>query len=562
MALIKISTIPQLYRNVNRWREILSILSKYGLANWVSQLGVDFAKDLFKDPTGELLARHTQEARIRLALTELGPTFIKLGQVLSTRADLIGVRLADELQQLQAAAPADPPAVVRATVESELGESIENLFDEFNDAAVASASIGQVHTARLKTGEDVVIKVRHPGIENKIRVDLDILLGLAQLANRLPDFQNYRPVATVAEFQRTLLRELDFGREERNMQQFRADFAAQGWVRIPRPYPELTTSRVLTMERLEGIKLTDRGDLEQQSIDLVEVARRCANLYMEMIFNHGFYHADPHPGNLMILDGNVVGLLDYGMTGRVDEQLQEDFEDMLLAIGNRDAAHLTSLITRIGQTPPNLDRASLSLDVADFVSHYTAQRLDEFDLSGALNEMVEMIRRYQIMLPARVAMLIKVLVMLEGTSRLMQPRFNLVEIMAPYQKRMAWRRLSPARQARKFRRFYSEIEHLANVLPRGIVDMVQQMQSGKFDVHLHHRALEPSVNRLVFGMLASALFLGSSLLLSRNVPPLIRGVPLIEGLSLLGLAGCSVSIMLGLRLFRAINKSGHLDRRN
>lgn len=561
MALIKISSIPQLYRNVNRWREILAILSKYGLANWVSQLGVEFAKDLFKDASGEALARLTQEARIRLALTELGPTFIKLGQVLSTRADLIGVRLAEELQTLQADAPADPAPVVRATIEAELGEPIDDLFAAFDDRPIASASIGQCHAARLKTGEEVVVKVQHPGIENKIRVDLDILMGLAQLANKLPDFANYRPAATVAEFQRTLLRELDFGREERNMQQFRANFSEQSWVRIPRPYPELTTSRVLTMERLEGIKLTDRQALSLRSIDLVAVARRCADLYMEMIFNDGFYHADPHPGNLMIVDGDVVGLLDYGMVGRVDEQLQEDFEEMLLAIGNRDAAHLTSLITRIGQTPANLDRAALSLDVADFVSHYTSQRMDEFDLSGALNEMVEMIRRYHIMLPARVAMLIKLLVMLEGTSRLMQPRFNLIEIMAPYQRRMAWRRLSPARQARKFRRFYSEIEHLANVLPRGIVDMVQQMQSGKFDVHLHHRALEPSVNRLVYGMLASALFLGSSLLLSSNVPPLVRGLPLVEGLSLLGLAGCTMGILLGLRLIRAINKSGHLDRR-
>jgi ubiquinone biosynthesis protein len=392
-------------------------------------------------------------------------------------------------------------------------------------------------------------------IRKKIAVDLDILAGLAQLAERIPEFQNYRPRAVAAEFQRTLTRELDFTREERNLQEFTRQFQGNPTVRIPRTHPERCSARVLTMELIEGIKLCETARLRETGIDADEVARRGAAICLEMIFEHGFYHADPHPGNILVMPGNVVGLLDFGMVGRIDERLHEHIGEMLVALGNQDAEYLTSLIVRIGTPPANLDRVALSLDVADFIAHYTSQSLEGLDLSSAVNEITEHIRRYHIMLPARFAMLLKALVTLEGTSRLVSPKFSLVEVMQPYRSKMLWRRYSPMRQLRKLRRLYSEIEHLIDILPRGIADIVEQVQSGKFDVHLDHRGLEPSVNRLVLGMLASALFLGSSLMLAHGVRPLMYEV------SALGVAGCVVSLALGMRLWRAINKSGRLDRR-
>ena len=553
--MVKLTALPQYLRNSTRAVEVVSILSKYGLANWASRLDSRFADGLFKTPDGEVLARYKPETRIRLAITELGPTFIKLGQILSTRPDLVGVEVAAELSKLQADAPADGFDLVRQTIEAEMGQRLDELFSEFDETPLASASIGQVHRARLLPGDRVVVKVQHAGIEHKIRKDLDILAALAELAELIPEFKNYRPRETTAEFQRTLLRELDFGREERNMQEFAANFADDPRVHIPRTYPELTTGRVLTMEELEGVKLSQSDELRASGADLTEMARRGAELYMEMIFTHGFYHADPHPGNILILDGAVIGLLDYGMVGRIDESLREEIEEMLVAIVDQDPVHLTSIITRIGKVPAALNTAALSVDVADYVSQYANRRLDEFRLGAALNDMTELVRRYHIMLPARVALLIKVFVMLEGTSQLLSPRFNLIEVIAPYQKKMIWRRLSPMRKVRKLRRLYRELELLAEVLPRGIVDILEQVQTGKFDIHLDHRGLEPSVNRLVFGMLTSALFLGSSLLLSMHVPPLLRGT------SVLGATGCVISLLLGLRLVRAIGKSGHLDRR-
>jgi ubiquinone biosynthesis protein len=552
---MKLSSIPQIYRHLGRWYEILSVLSKYGLSAWIGRLGPDFAKDLLKARGGVAIARHPWETRLRLALAELGPTFIKLGQILSTRPDLVGVRLAEEFQQLQEHVHADPPQVVRKMVESELGQTIEELFAEFDLEAMASASIGQAHVARLHTGEEVVVKVLHADIEKKVAVDMDILAGLAVMADMIPEFHNYRPSAIVAEFQRAMRRELDFGREERNIQQFAHDFRDDPTVHIPATYPKLSARRVLTMERLIGIKLSEPARLAAAGIDTAEVARRGAAICLKMIFEHGFYHADPHRANLMVMDGCTIGLLDFGMVGRIDERMHEDISEMVVALSNLDAEHTTAMILRMGKTPANPDRSALALDVADFLSYYASQSLDRLDLSGALNEMMEQIRRYHIMLPARIVMLLKALVTLEGTARTISPRFSLIEMIQPYRRKLILRRFSPKRQLRKLHRLYSELEHLVDILPQGIADILEQMQSGRFDIHLDHRGLEPSVNRLVLGMLASAFILTGALLLSRQPEKLIGG------LSSVGWAALIIGVGMGLRLWLAINKSGHLDRR-
>jgi ubiquinone biosynthesis protein len=561
---MRISTIPHIYRNVRRWTEILSVLSKYGLADWLSRLNMEMFKTQLKGSQGEALALQTPERRIRLALTELGPTYIKLGQLLSTRPDLVGIALAGELKQLRDDVPADDPIAVRRTIEIELGQPAEELFAEFEDVPVASASIGQVHRARLKTGERVAVKIQHAGIEKVVREDLDVLAGLALLAEHIPEFVPYRPRESVAEIARMLRRELDFGREERNLQQFSLLFESDTTIRIPQPFTELCTSRVLTMEWIDGLKIADKDQLIAAGFDLNEIARRGAQLYLQMIFSNGYYHADPHPGNIAILPGNVIGLLDFGMVGRVQERLREDIEQMLLAIVQNDVALLTSLIKRVGAVPPDLDDAGLATDVADFVGTYSTQSLAKFDMAGALSDMTEIVRRYRIALPAQAAMLIKVLVTLEGTTRMLSPQFSLMEVMQPFHRRMLLERMSPMRQWRKFRRLRMELEQLIEVLPRRLIDILEQVQTGTFDVHLDHRGLGPSVNRLVLGMLASALFLGSSLLLSREVPPLLFPEASFLGLhklSLFGLTGCFVAVLLALRLLRAIGKSGHLDRR-
>jgi ubiquinone biosynthesis protein len=551
---VKITSIPHIYRNVNRWGEILTILSKYGLADWISRFDVAIVRRFLKDRDGQALPHVSRETRIRQAIEELGPTFIKFGQILSTRPDQIGTTLAHELQKLQTDVPADDLAAVRRTIEDELGRPIEELFAAFDTTPLASASIGQAYRARLSSGEEIVVKVQHTGIHYRMEVDLDIMAGLAQLAERIPELQSYRPAAMVAEFRRVVRRELDFAREARNLQQFARNFAGSPHVRIPRLYPELSTSRVLTTEWLDGTKVSDPDVRRLPGIDLAQVARHGADMYLEMVFQHGFYHADPHPGNLVVLADGAIGLLDFGMVGRLDESLREDIEDVLAAVVSQDAQQLTSLVMRLGSVPPGLDETALSVDLTEFVVHYANQPVDSLDLAGALTEVVEIVQRYHIALPSSIAMLIKVLVMLEGTARLLEPNFSLMEVIQPYQKKMLLRRMSPARQVKKIRRIFSEVEQLAEILPRRLRDILQQVQAGRFDVHLDHRGLEPSVNRLVLGMLTSSLFLGSALMISMAVWPF-------HGASVPGTLGVALSAVLGLRLLRAISKSGRLDRR-
>jgi ubiquinone biosynthesis protein len=552
---LRLASIPQLARNANRVRQVATILYRYGMADWLSRLGLRFTFGLFRGSGGQRLAAVSHETRIRLALTELGTTAIKFGQILSTRADLVGPKLAQELSLLLSSAPADPPEVVRGIIEQELKRPLADVFAEFDDQPLASASIGQVHRARLHSGDRVVIKVQHQDIEHRVRADLDILLTLAELAEQhIPELRNYRPRATTAEFQRILLRELDFRREQRNLEQFVTNFTGDPSVKFPKPYPQLTTSRVLTMELLDGIKLLEPVQLKQAGVNLEEVARRGATIFLEMIFRDGVYHADPHPGNLMVLPNGVIGVLDCGMVGRIDGAMREDLEEVLMALAQRDPQHISAVIMRVGLVPTDLDEAALSTDVAELLGDYSNQPIDQLDLGSALNDITEVIRRHHIILPTGIALLIKVLVMLDGTARLLHPHFNLTELIRPFYARLLWKRLSPASQWRKLRRLYHEWEYLSRMLPRGLVGLVQQLQSGRFDVHLEHKRLEPSVNRLVFGMLTSSLFVGSALLWTSKLGPLIFEIPVF------GAVGCILSFGLGLRLLWAIRNSGHLDK--
>ena len=560
---MKISSIPQLYRNLRRWQEIIVILRRYGLADWLSQLRVDFIRDWIKDEQGVPLASYSRSTRIRMALTELGPTFIKLGQVLSLRPDLIGLELAEELTQLQSEVPADSPKLVRELVEKSLGRPINEIYAEFDDVAIASASIGQVHRATLHDGTAVVVKVQHAGIEAKVHEDVEVMAGLAVLADRLPDLAAWKPQVLVEQLSRSLKRELNFSRELQNLQNFARALVKFKGVRIPRTFPELSSSRILTMEYIEGVAVNKlncdvASDEQRQTI-----ARLAADVYVEMIFTLGAYHADPHPGNVLVINGSELGLLDFGMVGRIDDRLRESIEEMLLSVLSQDVSMLATLIKRVGRTPPRLDDSLLSIDVADLVANYGSQSLQTFDLSGALNDVTDIMHRHQISLPPQTSLLIKMLITLEGTLHQLAPKFSLIEVMQPFFRRMWLRRLSPKRQAKRIRRVYFELEALLETLPGQVSSVMQLIQEGRLDVHLAHKGLSPSVNRLVLGILISSVFLGSSILLAYEVPPLLFMQPVwwgIERLSLFGLLGYALSMMVGLRLVMAINRSGHLDQ--
>jgi ubiquinone biosynthesis protein len=545
--------LPRLVRNAGRLNEVLAILAKYGLAEGLSGVQADWLQRHLKSEDGQALSTLPKEERVRLALTDLGPTFVKLGQILSTRADLVGPTLAEELSQLQKHTPPDDPDTVRARVEEDLGAPPEALFAHFEPAAFASASIGQVHHATLRDGTRVVLKIQHAGIRERVRNDLEILRELAKLAERhSEELARFRPVALVREFERTLMAELDFRREKRNLEQFAQNFADDDQVRFPAPHERFCSARVLTMDYLEGLCIADSEALDEAGYDREDLARRGADLFLQMVFRDGFYHADPHPGNLMVLNDAVIGLVDCGMVGRVDEDLADRVQDFLMAAIDKDARRLAEVVEELGEAPPDIDRDLLRTDLLEYVDDYGSAQIEDFDLTGALNDMMRIVRTHHIILPARVSLLIKMLVMLEGTAQHLSPSFSIVELLERYRQRAVLRRLSPQRVWRKLHRAQRDWTRLLESFPRDLTDLMARIRKGTFEVHLDHRHLDAVVNRLVVGLLTAALLLASATLLDGQVPPLIGGY------SLPGVAGMIIAVALGFRLLRAIRSSGDL----
>jgi ubiquinone biosynthesis protein len=539
------SLIRSRYRfagDLSRAAEVARVMAKYGLAGWLSDVDWPAVHNVLRSAGGEVLAQQPFEARLRLAITDLGTTYIKLGQMLSTRPDLVGKPAAEELSKLQEQTPPDPPDVVTRVVQDELGRTPQEMFREFDEVALASASIGQVHVARLKNGRRAVVKVQHPGIEGTIRRDLDILAFLAELAEKNDVLKGFQPVSLIREFSRTLLNELDFRREQRNLQIFRRNFAEDQTVVFPKPYPELTTDRVLTMGFVKGFKLTDDAHLNRLKVDRQELARRGANVFVQMIFRDGFYHADPHPGNLVIIRDGKIGLLDAGMVGRIDERTRRQVVDILMSAADRDGQRLTDAVLRVCGSPRGVDRTALSSDLTEFFEDYGTQEVGQFNVSGALTNITNVLHEHKLVLPGNLSMLIKCLMLLEGTGRLLSPSFNLAELLEPWRQKLIREQLSPVTHLKEMRRLYADWERAAEELPKSLTSLAERLESGTFSLRLEHEHLKSAANRLVSGMFIAGLLVGSTILLGEHVPPLAHG------LSVLGLIGYAAAMLLGLRM--------------
>lgn len=542
-----ISGVSNFRGNVRRVDEIVRVLAKYGLADWVSDSTPGFIRRRFVTSDGIAVTDYPVEVRIRLALTELGTTFVKLGQMLSTRADLVGPELAAELTSLQADAPADPPDLVRATIQSELGAPPEAIFAWFDENALASASVGQVHLARLADGAEVVVKVQHAGIEGKVRSDLNLLATVAQLAEtNSKELARYRPTDTVAEFSRSLLRELDFHVELNNLLRFSQNFAKGPRVHIPAVFPALSSRRVLTMERLEGYSIAQLERMAADGVDRVAFADLFANTMLQMIFRDGFYHADPHPGNIFVTPGGRLGLLDCGKIGRVDEQTRDDFIAIVAAFLTGDVEALTDQLIELCDTPPDLNRSAYRADVAEFVGEFGESLQGGLDLGAAFEAMFAIIRKHHLVVPSRVNMLLLVIVQIEGTARLLDPDFDLTDALQSYGADLLRRRFSPQQLQKELLRTARDWRHLLRTLPRDTAMVLERIQRGDLQIRVQQQGLQAPLNRLTYGILVAALLLGSTLLWALAAPPALWGV------SIFGVMGTALGLALGAHLLYLI----------
>jgi ubiquinone biosynthesis protein len=537
-----ISGITNLRGNVRRVDQIVRILGKYGLANWVGEKTPGFVQRRFVSAEGIPVRDYPFEVRVRMALTELGTTFIKLGQMMSQRADMVGPELAAELESLQADVPPDPPALVRATIEEELKQPPSAIFKEFNQLALASASVGQVHLACLKNGAEVVVKVQHAGIEAKVKSDLNLLTTLAQAAEGSSrEVAQYRPTATVAEFQRSLLRELDFRTEMHNLLQFTRNFADDPRVHFPIAYPEYSSQRVLTMERLQGYSIAKRERMIADGVDPKAFAALFAGTMLNMVFRDGFYHADPHPGNIFVLPGGRLGMLDCGKVGRVDERTQDEFISIVTAFLSGDVDALTDELVQMCEAPIDFDRSAYRADVADFLGEFS-DISGGLDLGPAFQSMFGIIRRHRLIVPPRVNMLLLVVVQIDGTARYLDPDFDLNGALQGVGLNLLQRRYSPKRLGREGLRSFREWLRLVDALPRESLQLLERTRRGDLRLIVDQPALAGPLNRLTYGLIIAALFLGSALLWGMGAPPTLWGV------SVFGFLGALLGLGLGAHL--------------
>lgn len=542
----------ELSQKTKRLGEIIEVFARYGFADHITDRTPEHIKRWFTQPDGELLSNYTEAERLRMALTELGTTFIKLGQMLSTRDDLVGPTLAAELSKLQSDTPADPPDVVRSTMEAELGKPLEQLYTDFDLQAMGSASIGQVHAATMLDGTEVVVKLLHQGVEETVHTDLELMASLAAQLEKHDKDLTFQPSALVTEFRRQILRELDLKTEARNLTRFIHNFQDDPTVVFPQPYPELSTSHVLTMGKESGINLNNRERLNEEGVDLKKIASEGANIWIEMIFRDSFFHADPHPGNLLVLSGGRVGVLDAGMVGYIDNQMKEELEDLVLAFAAKDVDQIVDIILRICEVPKDFVRRPFARDINVFMADYLDQSIKDMDMSVMIQEINRIIYRYHLVMPSNLIMLGKTIAELEGTSQLADPDFDLTEALKPHYQEILEQRYSPKGIMRSAMRSIKDWERLLTTLPGEVGDILELLQRGKFGIQFEIMRLDRVINRLIYGMVVAALIVASAMIWSAGVGPMAGGF------SLLGVVGIIIVIVLIIRIFRAIERSGGL----
>jgi len=549
-------------RSIRRYRQIISVLAGYGLGHLFEHLNLNQVAAVRRilRKSAPKRAELSAPQRLRLALEELGPTFIKLGQLLSTRADIVPAPFIEELSLLQDSVPSIPFADIKAQIEGELGVPVEARFAWLDPQALAAASIAQVHRARLLTGEDVAVKVRRPGVTEQVETDVDILMGLALLLERhLPSSELYDPVAVVREFACTIRREMDFAREGRSMDRVRDNFKEDPGLYFPRVHWPATAKGVLTCEFVSGVKVNDLAGIEAAGLDRREIAHRGADAFLKMVLEHGFFHADPHPGNVLIQPGNVICLIDFGMMGRLDPALKGYLTELLMAVIKKDVNLLADTIIGSGDAPDTINVASLKKGLADFIDGYYETPLKEIEVGRMLVEFIDLVATHRIKFPPDFTLLVKVLVVVEGMGRVLDPQFDMAGRLRPFLERALWEQRSPLKRFKELEEGADAYFALAKSLPGDLKNLLNKINRNKFRIDLEHRGLERfskemdrSANRLSLSMIIVALLIGASIASQTERGPEILGLPALAFL------GYAIAAAFGVWWTIAVLRSGRL----
>ncbi len=562
---MQIPRLHRTYRNVKRYRQIFAVLWKYGFDDVVERLKLDsiikFGRKIsHKARMAEQFEHLTSAQRLRMALADLGPTFIKLGQVLSTRPDLIPLDFAKELEKLQDQAPPFSSDEARKIVAAQLNKPITEIFQSFSAEPIAAASIAQVHKASLLNNQSVAVKIQRPQIKRIIETDISILYHLANLVEKyFSESELYNPIGIVDEFAKTIRAELDFIREGRNIDRFRHHFKNDQTIYLPHVYWDYTASSILTMEYIDGAKVSDIDFSQRPDLDRKIIAQYGAKATLKMIFEIGLFHADPHPGNIFVLKNNVLAPLDFGMVGRLDEQTKGYLQNLLSAIVARDIDKIIKIFIDAEVLEETNDTRLLRIDLHEFIDTYYGIPLNQLQIEKLVNDLIDVLRRHRIAVLTDVVLMAKALATIESVGRSLDPDFNMMNFMEPYARKLMIQPIIPKKQLKEMRELALETEKLIKILPSELRYILRKVKKGRMNLIFEHRGLERlitemdrSSNRLAFSLIIAALIIGSSIIVYVD-----KGWH-IFGFSVFGLIGYIIAALLGLWLVIAILRSGRL----
>ena len=550
-------------RDLSRLREISSVLIRHGLGDLVRRTGLASALER----AGQILrwgeagksAEIEPQERFRRSLEELGPTFVKLGQVLSTRPDLLSPSWIAELERLHSEVAPISFDELLPEVEKALGRSPFNVFAEVEREPYAAASIAQVHRAKLPSGAPVVLKIRRPGISAKVTADLRLLDHLANLIeHEMPEARRYAPVQVVAQFRRSLERELDLAIEARHIDRFARNFADDPHILIPKVYWEFTSSAMNVQEYVAGIRGTDLPTIAAADLDRKLLAARGCDAVLKMILVDGFFHADPHPGNVLYLPGNRIALIDFGMVGRLSGLRRSQIVDLLTGIvGQDDQAMLEVLLDWTGEH--GVDETRLAADVGELAFDFADTELKDLRIGALLQRVAALLREHAILLPADLTLMFKALISLEGLGRQYDPEFRLVDRVRPFLDRALSERYQPVVALRRSQASLTNVFGLLTTVPRDLARLVKDARHGRMRVDLDLKRLDSfgerihnTIDRMTIGIMTSSLVIGSSIVMAVGGGPTLFGIPV---LTLLGLFGYLIAFFNSLWIIFAIWRS-------
>ena len=525
-------------RTLSRFDEILKVFRKYDFDKFLGQTTRNKISPFRSDADNKELLKEDFPERLRLMLQELGTTFIKFGQLLASRPDLVGERISEELSQLHDDNPPVGYEDIKEMIETELGGNIEDLFAEFSKTALATASIAQVHEAKLPTGERVAVKVQKPNVAEIVETDLSIMKFIANESDRFnTSLKHLNLPAVLHEFDKSIHKEMDFDNELMNIKHLNDNFIYNDKIIVPTTYPDYSTEKVLTMEYVDGIKLSEVIAGNNPKYNKILIADRIVRSYFQQLFLDGFFHADPHPGNIFVTEDNAICYIDFGMMGSLDEDFRQDLAELMIYFSDRNIDGLINQLIRMDILNEKTDINILKSDLNDLFAKYYGVELSRFN--GIIEDLLFLMQKFDVRLPNEFVLMARGLSMVENTGLRLDPDIDVVALLKPFARKLMVQRYNPLKMASNAKNSFFAFEHVLRALPSLISKTIYKVEEGEVTVNIEVKHISEIANQLSLAIIIAALLIGSSLVMLIDVGPRFYEMPV------LGFVGFTISLALG-----------------